>query len=224
MVFAGPHVHYGLWIYLSIAGFHVVLGYPLDFNLLDFLRQSIRSPRTLVEYVAQSREPRFAEELEQGLQHLELEEGVDKFFVKLRKTRSPLPTRIAIPPYDGAPRKKQIEGLEQLRWFENCFTEGALRQYYTYTTHASYDLKNVVDVLSRTFTIPLHEMKISVRGPKDQVIETLRREIPIDLELRQVKGLQYNRTMLELYVVNAAYSIVIGAFLAAVHYGQPWEK
>jgi hypothetical protein len=197
----------------------------LKVELYGCIKRSVQSPTTVSRLVAENKDERFADELEKGLRQVEVEAAGDKFFVKLRKTRSALPTTIELPPYVDAPLKEQVQGLDQLRWLENCFAHGALRQYYIFTSPSVYDVKNVVATVSRTFSMPLDQMKIFIRSRRDSqdLIQTLRKELPVDVELRHVKGLQYKRTIFELYIVNMAYSVVLAGFLALLHCGKIWE-
>jgi hypothetical protein len=197
----------------------------LKVSLYESVRRISQSPTTVSRLVAEAKDERFADELENTLRQLGVEAAGDKFFVKLRKTRSPLPANIELPPYLDAPLKEQVQGLNQLRWLENCFAHATLRQYYIFTTPSAYDVKNVIATVNRIFSIPLDQMKVFVRSRRESQdpAQTLRKELPIDVELRHVKGVQYKRTIFELYIVNMAYSAVLAAFLALLHYGKIWE-
>jgi len=210
---------------IKLSGIRVHLGYHLKVGLYEWMRRSAQSPTTVSRLVAESKDERFADELEKTLRQLEVEAAGDKFFVKLRKTRSPLPTNIELPPYSDAPLKEQVQGLNQLRWLENCFAHGTLRQYYIFTSPSVYDVKNVVATVSGTFSMPLDQMKVFIRSRREsqEPIQTLRKELPVDVELRHVKGVQYKRTIFELYIINMAYSVVLAGFLALLHYGKIWE-
>jgi len=150
----------------------------------------------------------------------------ERFFMKVAKTRSPLPTHIQLPPYpDDVPVQDQIGGIVQMLELYYLFARGTLRRYYVFTTPSMDQLRRGIVALDKTLRIPLHELKVFRRSrsePPESILKKDRETLPPDIEMRHVKGAHYTHTFYELYVLNSAYSLALAYVLVGIHFGTIW--
>jgi len=151
----------------------------------------------------------------------------ERFFIKVAKSRSPITRHIELPPYEpGMPFEDQVKGITQMLELHYLFARGTLRRYYVFTTPSMRLLTKEIALLGEVLGIPLHELKVFRRSreePPEHVLNEERHMLPLDVELRYVRGPHYAHTIYELYVLNSAYSLALAYILVGIHFATIWS-
>jgi hypothetical protein len=186
----------------------------MSVSIVNFLQHIVRSPAPIAEFARDGKGDAFADNLKRELKHLHLNALEDQklMHLTLRRGRGTLPQTMPV-----------YELSEHAKLLEHVYMSSTFRHYLIYSTHSSIDLFSATTTLNKLFEIPMSEFRLFVRAAEGAKIPLTEHNPPgqtINVEVQRVKGSQYKRPMYELYIMNAALSVAIAAFLVGCHYNK----